>query len=66
MSQNMRATPGDHVALVHPGEALDGRAVEADSVRERALELGRGDGDGFERTEHVGEPEPDEANVPLF
>jgi len=51
---------------VNSRETLDGAAVEADAVRERALELSRGDRDGLERTEHVGEPEPDKTNIPLF
>ena len=31
-----------------------------------ALELSGGDRDGLKRAEHVGKPEPDKANVPLF
>ena len=53
-------------ALVDPGEALDGRAVEADALGEGLLELGRGDRHGFQEAEHVGEPQPDESDVPLF
>ena len=64
--ERRRVRAGDHVGLMHAGEALDGRAVEADAVGERALEFRRGDRDGLERAEHVSEPEPDEANVPLF
>src|SRR5215469_16973362 len=51
---------------MHPGEALDGRAIEADPVPKRALKLGGRDGDGLKGTEHVGEPEPDEPDVPLL
>jgi len=43
--EGRRIGASDHVAFVHPREALDGGAVEADAVRERALELGRGDRD---------------------
>ncbi len=57
---------GQHVGLVDPGEALDDRAVEADALGEGALELGRGDRDGLQGAEHVGEPEPDEPDVALF
>src|SRR5215469_377277 len=51
---------------MHPGEALDGRAIEADPVPKRALKLSGRDGDGLKGTEHVGEPEPDEPDVPLL
>jgi hypothetical protein len=57
---------GQHVGLVDPGEALDGRAVEADPLGEGTLELGRGDGHRLQRPEHVGEPQPDEPDVALF
>ena len=33
--------PGEHVALLHPGEAVDGRAVEVHALLEGVLELGR-------------------------
>ena len=49
-----------------PGEALDRRAVEADALVEGALELGRGHGHRLQETEHVGEPEPHEADVALL
>ena len=64
--EGRRVGTRDHVRFVNPRETLDGAAVEADAVRERALELSRGDRDGLERTEHVGEPEPDKTNIPLF
>ena len=57
---------GQHVGLVDPGEALDGRAVEADALGERALELGGRDGHGLEGPEHIGEPQPHEADVALL
>ena len=57
---------GHHVGLVDPGEALDRRAVEAHALGERALELGRRDGDRLQEAENVGEPHPDEPHVPLL
>ena len=62
----VRVGPGEHVALLHPAEAVDGRAVEAHALVEGALELGRGDGEGLELAEHVGEPEPDEPDPSLL
>ena len=56
----------DHVGLVDPGEALDRRAVEAHALGERALELGRRDGDRLQEAQHVGEPHPHEADVALL
>src|SRR5690606_23837636 len=56
----------DHVRLEDPRESLDRRAVEADALAERGLELRRRDRDRLERAEHVGEPESDEADVPLL
>ena len=64
--ERRRVGLGEHVALLHPGEALDRRAVEADPLGERALELGRRDGDGLQRPEDVGEPQPHEADVALL
>ena len=61
-----RVRLGDHVRLVDPGEALDRRPVEADPLRERALQLGRGDRHRLEEAEHVGEPQPDETDVALL
>src|SRR3954454_7634396 len=57
---------GEHVGLVDPGEALDGRAVEPDALGERALELGRRDRDGLQEPEHVGEPESYEPDLPFL
>jgi hypothetical protein len=81
MSQNIRAVDGtsprhgriwnvagsgQHVGLVDTGESLDRRAVEADALVEGPLELGRRDGYGLEEPEHVGEPQPHEADVALL
>ena len=46
--ERRRVGLGEHVGLVDAGEALDGRAVEADALVEGPLELGRRDGDGLE------------------
>src|SRR6185369_15916657 len=56
----------DHVGLVHPGEALDGRPVEADALLERGLQFGRRHRYALERAEHVGEPQPHETDVALL
>ncbi len=61
-----RVRAQDHVRLVDPGEAFDRGTVEADPVGERALQLGGGDRHRLQRAEHVGEPEPDEPDVPLL
>lgn len=47
-------------------KALDRGSVEADAFLEGALEFGWGDGDRLEETEHVCEPQPDEADVAFF
>jgi len=52
-----------HVGLVDPGEALDGATVEADALREGAFQLRGRYGDRLQLAEHVGEPEPHEADV---
>ena len=57
---------GQHVRLGDTGETLDRRAVETDALDEGALELGRRDGHRLEETEHIGEPQPHEADVPLL
>src|SRR5690349_23578470 len=38
--EGLRVGPRQHVGLVHPGESLDRRAVEADALGEGALQLG--------------------------
>ena len=55
-----------HVALLDPGEPVDGRPVEGHPVVQRALELGRADGEALQAAHDVGEPEPDEPNAPLL
>ena len=56
----------EHVGLVRAGESLDRRPVETESFGECALHLGRRDRDRFEGSDHVGEPESDELDAPLF
>ncbi len=58
--------PGQHVALLHPGEPVDRRSVEGHALGEGVLELGGGDGERLELAEDVGEPEPDEADTTLL
>jgi hypothetical protein len=57
---------GEHVGLVDAGEALDGRAVEADALLEGVLELGRGHAHALEEAQHVGEPQSYEPDVTLL
>src|SRR3546814_18418580 len=61
-----RSGLGQDVALLHPAEPVDRRAVEPHALVEGALQLGRRDGEGLELTQHVGEPEPDESDPPLL
>ena len=57
---------GEHVALLHPAEAVDRGAVERHALLERVLQLGRADGEALQLAEHVGEPEADEADAALL
>ena len=57
---------GEHVGLLERGEAINGRAVEADTLLERLLEVLGGDGERLEVAEHVGEPKAHEADVALL
>lgn len=57
---------GHGVGFRDPRETLDRGSVEADAFLEGAFELGWGDRDRLEETEHVCEPEPDEADVTFF
>ena len=57
---------GEHIALLDPAEAVDGRAVEVHALLEGVLELVGGDGHRFELPEHIGEPQADEADSPLL
>ena len=56
----------EHVGLIDAGEALDGRAVEADPLGERTLKLGGRNRHRLQRPDDVGEPQPDEPDVALF
>ena len=61
--EGVRVGHREHVGLLDPAVALDGRAVEGHALLERALELGGRDGEALERAEDVGEPEPDEPDA---
>ena len=61
--ERRRVGAGDHVRLVDAGEALDGRAVEPDALGEGPFELRGRHRHGLEVAEHVGEPQPHEADV---
>ena len=52
-----------HVGLEDTGQSFNGRTIEADSLLEGALDLGRGDRHGLELSGHVCEPQADEADV---
>ena len=56
----------DHVGLLHPGEAVDRRAVEADALAQRLRQLLRGDRERLQEPEDVGEPQPDEPDLALL
>jgi hypothetical protein len=56
----------DHVGLLDRVEARDRRTVEAHPVREGVSELVAPDREGLQLPEDVGEPQPDEADVPLL
>jgi hypothetical protein len=76
MSQNIRAeytrppsaSQGSTWNVDGSGRATmsDRRPIEPDALVERALQLRRGHRDVLEEAEHVGEPEPNETDVPLF
>ena len=55
-----------HVALLHPDEAVDGRAVEAHFVVKGLFQLAGGDGDILHHAHDVGELQQDEADLMLF
>ncbi len=57
---------GQHVGFLHPGVAVDGRAVEGHPLLEGHLQLGGADRDRLEEALHVGEPQPHEADPPLL
>jgi len=61
-----RVRLGDHVRLLDRVEAGDARAVEAHAVVEGVVELLGIDRERLQVAEDVGEPESNEADVPLF
>jgi hypothetical protein len=64
--EGRRVGMGEQIRLVRPREALDGGSVEAETLAERALYLGRRDRNGLQRPDHVGEPESDELDSALL
>ena len=50
----------EQVGLEGAREPLDRRAVEAETLAEGPLDLGRGDGDRLQGAHHIREPQPDE------
>ena len=61
-----RVGHGQHVGLLHPGVALDHRAVEHHALLEGLVQLGRRDRERLEEALHVGEPQPYEAHAPFL
>jgi len=64
--EGVRHGKGEHVRLLERGKAVNRRAVKADTLLERLLELLRRYRKRLEVAEHVGEPESDEADVSLL
>src|SRR5262249_22871772 len=64
--ERSRVGLGEHVGFLHARVALDRRTVEGHALLERAFELGRCDREALELAEHVGEPEPNEADATLL
>ena len=61
--ERARIRHGDHVALVNPGEALDGRSVKTHALFQSLLQLADGDGEALQVPEDIGEPQADELDV---
>ena len=61
--EGRRIRTGHGVGFGDPRETLDRGTVESDALLERALQFGGRDRYGLEVSEHVGEPEPDEADI---
>ncbi len=53
----------EKVGLEGASESLDRGPVEPESLRECALDLCRGDGDGLQRSDDIGEPQPHELDA---
>ncbi len=64
--EGRRVGADDHVRLRHAGEAFDRRAVEADPLRERALQFRRCHGHRLQPAKDVREPQSDEPDVALL
>ena len=56
----------EHVRLLHPGEAVDGRPVEPHPFQEGLGQFGRGKGQRLEHAQHIDEPEADEMDAAFF
>ena len=64
--EGVRIREREHVGLFHRDETVDGRAVEADALLERLLELLGRDRERLEVAQNVGEPKAHEADVALL
>jgi len=56
----------DHVALLDPAESGDGGAVKTHPLLEPGLQFAGGDAEDLLNPKDIGEPELDEADIPLF
>ena len=65
-SKRVGVGPGEDVALLHAGEAVDRRTVERHALLEGVLQLDRADGEALELAEDVREPQPHEADAALL
>jgi hypothetical protein len=64
--ERARVRHREHVGLLDPAVTLDRGTVERHALLERGLQLGGGDREALERAQHVGEPEPHEADSPFL
>ncbi len=64
--EGVRVGFGQHVGFLDPAVPLDRRAVEGHALLEGDLQLGRRDLHRLQEAEHVGEPQPDEADAALL
>ena len=56
----------DHVVFGHTGHALDGGTVEAKTLLKCGFQFGRSNRHGFQCSQHIREPETNEAHVAFF
>ena len=64
--ERLRIGPGEHVALLHAAEAVDGRAVEGHALLEGVLQFGRRDVERLGDAKDVGEPQLNEPDASLL